>query len=315
MKLKIRRPRSQFLDVEVRVSSEVHARVLDRPGRWMSPEELSRIVEHMREVARSTLDGLSLDYGVLTGSSERLDHAILTVLYESETGRPIAFSALSLMPLTVRGVEEDVFHMGLVMIDSDFRSQRLAWVVYGLSVALIFFQRQLRPFWVSSVTQVPAVFGMMCESFDEVFPSGSPADRRGHSHLVIARQMMERHRHVFGVGEEADFDPARFVITNAYTGGSDNLKKSFDEAAKHRDDSYNNVCRDTLDYERGDDFLQVGQFNLSTARRYLMRSVPRRSLARLLFRGLFLLGGSILLPVLHWFTPSTQLGDLRPWKE
>ena len=37
---------------------------------------------------------------------------------------------------------------------------------------------------------------------------------------------MRHHRAVFGVGEEAGFDEARFVITKAYTGGSDALKKS-----------------------------------------------------------------------------------------
>ena len=59
---------------------------------------------------------------------------------------------------------------------------------------------------------------------------------------------MRRHRRVFGVGEDAGFDEARFVITNAYTGGSDNLKKSFDVAPKHRDEAYNDFCREQLDY-------------------------------------------------------------------
>ena len=62
----------------------------------------------------------------------------------------------------------------------------------------------LRPIWVSNVTQVPAVVGMVAESFGQVFPApprpGRPAPRRSLTHLLVARQIMQHHRHVFGVG-------------------------------------------------------------------------------------------------------------------
>jgi hypothetical protein len=61
---------------------------------------------------------------------------------------------------------------------------------------------------------------------------------------------MRRHRAVFGVGDEAGFDEARFVITNAYTGGSDALKKSLETAPRHRGERYNAFCARELDYER-----------------------------------------------------------------
>ena len=57
--------------------------------------------------------------------------------------------------------------------------------------------------WISNVTQVPAVFGMVAESFDRVYPTANPLDRQRYDHLHLARQIMERHRRVFGVGEEA----------------------------------------------------------------------------------------------------------------
>jgi hypothetical protein len=82
---------------------------------------------------------------------------------------------------------------------------------------------------------------------------------------------MRHHRDAFGVGADASFDEERFVIRNAYTGGSNDLKKSFDDAAKHRVEAYNALCRRELDYERGDDFLQVGQYDLGVVRRYLRR--------------------------------------------
>jgi hypothetical protein len=312
--VRIRKLSRRYLDLEITVARNLRARVVERPGLWMPADDLHDIVEEMRTVAASTLDGSSLDYGVLTGNIDRLDHSILTVLYEGESNRPVAFNALALIPLNVGGKPVDVLHTGLVMVDPNFRSQRLSWVLYGLSVMLTFFHGQLRPLWISSVTQVPTVFGMVSESFDDVFPSGSSDARRSYSHLTVARQIMADHRHVFGVADEAGFDAERFVITNAYTGGSDNLKKTFGDAPKHRTALYNDVCGAELDYDRGDDFLQIGQFRLPTARRYLLRSVPRRSLGAILYPALFLLAGSVLLPMLHWFSSSTQFRDLRPWK-
>jgi hypothetical protein len=107
--------------------------------------------------------------------------------------------------------------------------------------------------------------------FSNVFPSIDVRRRPSLEHLAIAHQLMRQHRDAFGVGQDASFDEAGFVIRNAYTGGSDHLKKSFDDAAKHRDDEYNTLCRRELDYDRGDDFLQIGQYDMTVVRRCLLR--------------------------------------------
>ena len=62
---------------------------------------------------------------------------------------------------------------------------------------------------------------------------------------------MRRHRAAFGVSEDAHFDEARFVIEDAYRGGSDHLKKRFEDAPHHREAVYNEYCAATLDYARG----------------------------------------------------------------
>ncbi|MDA9249842.1 hypothetical protein N8140_01975 [Octadecabacter sp.] len=64
------------------------------------------------------------------------------------------------------------------------------------------------------------------------------------------------------------------MITNAYTGGSDDLKKTWDTAPKHRDAVFNDFCQAVLDYDRGDDVLQLGRIDLPALRHYLTRDVP-----------------------------------------
>ena len=180
------------------------------------------------------------------------------------------------MPVELDGEPAEVTHLGLVMVDPDERGQGLSWVLYGLTALVLFVRDGLRPKWISNVTQVPAVVGMVCETFSDVFPSPHPGARQSFAHLQLARGIMRRHRAVFGVGDEAGFDEARFVITDAYTGGSDALKKTFESAPKHRDPQYKAFCARELDYTRGDDVLQIGRIDLAGARRYLhARSAAR----------------------------------------
>jgi hypothetical protein len=300
----------RFLDLRWSVSRSVQVRVIERPGLWMREEEIEALLVQLRGIIRHGI-GHDLNYGVVSGDPVRLQQAVITVLYDANNGEAVAFNALSFMDIKVRGVPTRALHLGLVVVDPQFRTQGLSWVLYGLTCILIFFRRGLRPLWISNVTQVPAIIGKVAEAFPTAWPNPFSQVRRSFDHLSVAREIMRRHRGVFGVGAEASFDEAQFVIANAYTGGSDNLKKTFAQTQKHRDDRANEVCREHLDYARGDDFLQVARFDLTAARRYLLRDVPRNSLLALSWQLAFLLLGWVLLPLVHWLNPREAMGELR----
>ncbi len=299
------------LDLRFAPEKGVETRVVDRPGLWMQPSALSDLVADVRAVARETLPDGDLSYGVLGGDMERLKASVITLVYDRESGRPIAFNALAWMPMTLRGRPVDVLHMGLVMVSPAARSKGLSWILYGLTCFLLFARGGMRPIWISNVTQVPAVVGMVTESFAQVYPTPDDAPQT-FEHLLIARQIMRDHRHVFGVGPDAGFDEAHSVITNAYTGGSDDLKKAFEDAPKHRQDKYNAFCAARLDYGRGDDILQIGQVNMAAAQKYAFAEVPRASLPGVALGAAFLGLQSLLLPLLHWLDARRPWGTLRP---
>jgi hypothetical protein len=300
------------IDLTLRTHTGLRTRIVESPGLSLSQEQLDELVSQLRAVAAKTLPAGSLTYGIFSGEREKMSRAIVTLIYEETTGRPIAFNALSVMDVELDGEREQVTHLGLVMVDPDVQGQGLSWVLYGLTTLVLFARDGLRPKWISNVTQVPAVFGMVCETFSDVFPSPQPAARQSFAHLQLARGIMRLHRAVFGVGDEAGFDEARFVITDAYTGGSDALKKSYEVAPKHRDAQYNAFCARELDYARGDDVLQLGRIDLSGARRYLLREVPHGSLPALLAASAVLSLQRLILPVLHWLDDTRAFGTLRP---
>lgn len=289
-------------------------RVVERPGKWMSAPEIAALSADLRQIASKTLPAGGLNYGVFSGDPTRLEQSIITVIYQREDHRPIAFNALAVMDLDVAGKRQEVLHLGLVMVDPEVRSRGLSWMLYGLTCVLVFLRNQLRPVWVSNVTQVPAVVGMVSTTFDDVFPRPAPEARRSLRHLLLARQIMRHHRHVFGVGPEAGFDEDRFVITDAYTGGSDDLKKTYEAAPKHRDAQFNDFCARELDYDRGDDLLQIGQLTLKSTMGYFSDDVPRGSLAALAVAGVTILLRVMILPILHWLDAGRQWKSLRPWR-
>lgn len=303
----------KHMDVTLRSGPDLTVRIMERPGLWMDTDALSALSGQLRTVAARTLDAGSLTYGVFSGDPARMGQVIITLVSRRD-GTPVAFNALAVMRLDTAPRPTEVLHLGLVMVDPDERSKNLSWVLYGLTCFLIFFRRQFRPVWISNVTQVPAVVGMVCTMFSNVWP-GPDAGRRSLTHLLLARQIMAAHRDVFGVGPEAGFDEERFVITDAYTGGSDDLKKTWEAAPKHRAERFNTYCEKALDYDRGDDLLQLGQMDLAAMRGYLAREVPKSAIFGLILTGALVALRRLVLPVVHWLDASQYWAGLRPYKD
>lgn len=294
-------------------------RIVERPGVALEAGPLNELIADLRAVARLTLGEDALGYGVLGGDADRLRNCVVTVVHQrvggSDRDRPVAFNILSLLDVELAGRPTRVMHLGLVMVDPALRGRGLSSTLYGLTCVLMFLTGQGRALWVSNVSQVPAVVGMVAETFSEVFPSPRPGTRRSFDHLTLARQIMSRHRAAFGVGQEAGFGEATFVISDAYTGGSDALKKSFEQAAPHRMERYNAFCRDQLDYGRGDDLLQLGRIDMAAAGRYLGKVAPPTTAMGLGGLALLMAARMVLLPVVHWLSAGRAWGVLRPWRE
>jgi hypothetical protein len=110
------RRRLKYCDLSLPASREVRVRVVENPGLWMPAHTLADLLESMRAVVRRGI-GEDLNYGVLSGDPERLRDAVITLLYERQGGKLIAFNALSYMQLDLRGRPTRALHLGLVMVD------------------------------------------------------------------------------------------------------------------------------------------------------------------------------------------------------
>jgi hypothetical protein len=300
-----------YLRIQFQANSEHSVEVIERPGAWLSADEVEGLVTDCAQVVRACLNGQDLDYGLFAPDRTPWARSIITIVRRADNGQPVAFNAMPLLPVVRGGQNDALLHLGLVMVDPNERGEGLSWVLYGFTCFALFVRRGLRPLWISSVTQVPAVVGLVAETFADVYP-GQSGTTQSFAHRHLAHQIMAHERQAFGVGDDAGFDVDAQVITDAYTGGSDNLKKTFAVAAKHRDPRYNSYCESALDYERGDDVLQIGKLDLATARRYITRMVPRGALPALAVQFLFVGLAAVVAPTLQWLDPKKPYGRLRP---
>ena len=291
-------------DLRLPLGRGLLARVTGGTGR----AERLALVETLRPLAARVLGGGALGYGLFQDDGAGLERHVVTVLSDRATGRAVAFNVLPVLTLDWPEGSEDVLHLGLVMVDPAARGRGLTTALYGLAGVVMFLRGGARPLLVSSVTQVPAVFGMVATTYGGVFPGARP--RPTFRQTLVARRIMAHHRAAFGVGPEARFDERRFVVEDGYRGGSEALKKSWADAPRHRDERHNDWMRGALDYERGDDVLQLGEIDLGAAQTVLRRHLPRGSVPGLLALGALEGVRALVLPALHWFDTSRPLGEL-----
>lgn len=290
---------------------EHRVEIYERPGNWMNAADIETLIGDCRQVVKACLGGEELDYGLFDPATKAWTRSVITLVRRRTDGVPVAFNAMPLLAVNQVGRQEHLLHLGLVMVDPAERSGGLSWILYGLTCFALFLRGRMRPLWVSSVTQVPAVVGMVAETFGNVYPAQKDT-RQSFVHRHLAHQIMQHHRAAFGVGDDAGFDLDGQIITNAYTGGSENLKKSFDVATKHRNASYNDFCVEALDYNRGDDILQIGAIDLGAGQRFLSRSVPKSALPQLIVQTLVIGTGAIIVPLIQWLDSAKPYKRLRP---
>src|SRR5215475_10338983 len=139
------------IDLTLRTHAGLRTRIVEAPGLSLPAAELDALVSQLRTVAAKTLPQESLTYGIFSGEPERLARAVVTLICEEDSGRPIAFNALLVMDVALDGEPAEVTHLGLVMVDPEVRGQGLSWVLYGLTALVLFARDGLRPKWISNV--------------------------------------------------------------------------------------------------------------------------------------------------------------------
>lgn len=244
---------------------KLYAKTYKFPGKWMPEGELGQIRKQLISLGRRALGEVPA-YGVYLPSRAPYKNRIITVVYKKEDHRPIAFSAMVVWPVQLPGQLkfQSVVHLGLVVVDPEYRGSKVMYWAYHRPLFRYFARRLFRPFWITSTTMEPVIVGSVADGFSHVFPHYRPDQQKQPSsaHLEIARTFVAKHGHEIGVWKDAWLDENNFVIRDSSLGASQHLMHSYEQTAKYRLNDCNEFCRKQLNYERGDEFIQVGRVDL-----------------------------------------------------
>ncbi len=94
--------------------------------------------------------------------------------------------------------------------------------------------------------------------------------RRTQKHQAIANTINTNYRDQAYINREAIFDPARFVFRQSVK-GTVFQKDEMDKRYWHRDPELNNFYRSILNFDEGDEVLQIGQVGVLTPLKYFWK--------------------------------------------
>lgn len=243
--------------------SEITIEYYERPGRHLPELEVLRLCHALREVGEACFDELP-DYQCFSGV-DGLKGNVLTVARNSE-GRMLGFSSALL--LNVEGLKTPVLHLGLTCIHPDARGLRLTHrLASQLAVKYLLKNNPLGNIWISNVACVLSSVGNVALSFDQVYPSPF-VDTPSRRHRKIARAISENYRDEIYIHASAPLDEEAFVFRGSVA-GTMFQKSAEDTRYHHREERLNRYYKHIMNFDEGDEVVQIGRYSLATLSKYL----------------------------------------------
>ena len=248
-------------------------------GLWLSDSELESLREMLTTITLMKIQSLP-DYGTYLPSRKPYKHRIISVVFDEIDGTPVGFGAMVRLPIHIGAEASTVIHLGLVITTKSRLGRELLFLIYFWPLVYMLTIRKFRPFWITSVSMEPSIIGAVADNFGGVFPHYLNNTRPSKLQRMIAEEVFNNYGHEFGMGPGAVLDKHNFVIRGSCCGPSDALKVDFRHSARYVMAACNRFCEEVLDYNRGDELLQVGQVScaasISSSVRWVSTKIGRR---------------------------------------
>jgi hypothetical protein len=232
--------------------------------------EKQRLSRALYDVADACFDEVP-DYQCLSGP-DGLNNNVLTVARGAD-GRILGFASALL--LDVEGLKAPVLHLGLTCVHPDARGLRLTHrLASQLAVKYLIHSNPLGKIWLSNVACVLSSVGNVAMNFDDVYPSPF-VHKPSETHLRIARAISARYRTDIYIHEGAPLDEETFVFRGS-VGGTMFQKDADDTRYHHRETKLNDYYQQVMNFDDGDEVVQIGHYSLATFLRYAANGLLRR---------------------------------------
>ncbi len=243
----------------------------ERPGHFWSDNKLAYYVDELKKVASECFDEIPL-YQVLTGQREELKKITLIIARDAQ-GKAVGFSS-SLI------IERGILHLGLTCV---IPSARRGGMTHKLMSKLIV-QYMLRnsiftKLWVTNCACVISSLGNIALNFDNVYPSPFGESRPSEKQLEIAKKINQLYREPIAINADSVFDEKKFVFKQSVK-GTVFQKRADDSRYYHREQEVTDYYKNIMNFDEGDEVLQVASISLFSFPKYLIKQISRKSRKR-----------------------------------
>jgi len=236
----------------------------------MSQDDLQKFHFELLNVAKTCLDEIP-NYQCLSGRKEEFDRLIISVV-RNESGKMLGFCSSYILD---GGALGNILHLGLTCVSPEARGLKFTHTLTSKVVQHFLFKYSLfKSSWVTNVACVLSSLGNVSMYFDDVYPS--PAVKAPCSEqMKVASLINLKYRNELYVPRKAKFNKDTFVFEESVLGNMFQ-KEAFDKRYLHRNNELNDYFRNLMNFERGDEILQVGKVSLMTFPSYFFRKIKTR---------------------------------------
>ena len=248
--------------------------VLYKPGLYMSDAELCQFTGNILEVAQTCFKVLP-DYQVMRGTREELSDKVISVAWKDGTKSQIeGFCSTVLLPVESVG---EVMHLGLTCVRPEARSRGLTHVLAHKAVASQLMRTSpiVGRLWISNCAAVLSSLVNVALYFENIYPSPFVRNKKTKKHVLISEAINDYYRDKMFISSDAIFDSERFIF-NKSVKGTCFEKDGDDSSYHHRNRILNSYYQGMIDFNRGDEVLQVGYASTFAAVKHMLRINNRK---------------------------------------
>ena len=242
------------------------------PGLTYTDNDLDILTKELRLVASECFDEVPL-YQALTGKRDELKRVVLSTARD-EKGNLLGFCSSLVLEVPMYG---EILHTGLTCVSPKARGKKLTHKLTSkLLIHFLLKESPLSSVWVSNCACVLSSLGNVALYFEDIYPSPFKKKIPNKDYLNIANYISENYREPIAINETAIFNPETFIFEGSVKGEVFE-KSSTDARYYHRNRDITNYYKNILNFERGDEVLQIGKVSLLTFPKYLWNTSKRKS--------------------------------------
>lgn len=265
--------------VEKQSSSQYRYRVYYRPGLYMTDAQKQSFMKELYDTATTCFARVP-NYQVMSRRLDELNDKVIAVAWRHD-GRIAGFCSTVLLP--VEGVGE-VIHLGLTCIRPEDRSNGLTHVLTSKAVKSYLLRHKpiLGKVWISNCAAVLSSLANVALHFEKVYPSPDPKARPTEVHRKISEAVDRYFRDKIYIHDKAVFDREHFVFRGSVKDTV--FQKSGDDAQYyHRNSDYNEYYRAIMNFNEGDEVLQIGYASTFAAIKHMYTKSVQKFITQLPF--------------------------------